>query len=179
MLGTTAFHLGGGGPPEAVLPYNAILVVLMTTIAVFTSLGHILTVRRAVSGHGTRCDGSPLPRTHLTSETWLCRSFPFLHALTRLVPFAVLVVLSGVWVQMSPSAVFTHRPRLVLWTLGLLFAKLVTHLMVAHLCAVEYHPLRRTLMPVFYVAFHTGLLMLLKRKTLGIDEVRGFSRRVA
>lgn len=34
------------------------------------------------------------------------------------------------------------------------------HLMLAHLCGEEYHPFRKTLVPIFYVAAHCGFCML-------------------
>lgn len=32
--------------------------------------------------------------------------------------------------------------------------------MLAHLCGEEYHPFRKTLVPIFYVAAHVGFSML-------------------
>lgn len=32
--------------------------------------------------------------------------------------------------------------------------------MLAHLCGEEYHPFRKTLVPIFYVAAHCGFSML-------------------
>jgi hypothetical protein len=140
--------------------YNTIFVIVMSVSALFTAANHLWTVYRAINTNTS---------THgLHSNTWLRSQFPFVHALTRLLPFASVMFLATVWVCVSPSAIFDRRPRIILWTIGLLFAKLVTHLMLAHLCAVEYHPLRRTLIPLFYFAIHTAITH--KRGGLNVDE---------
>ncbi|TDH68473.1 hypothetical protein CCR75_001427 [Bremia lactucae] len=81
-------------------------------------------------------------------------------AFTRLLPFVVLNTLAGLWALYSPSDIFSTHPRMFLWMLGLLNSKLVLHLMLAHLCGEEYHPFRKTLVPIFYVAGHCAFCML-------------------
>ncbi|CAH0475531.1 unnamed protein product [Peronospora belbahrii] len=81
-------------------------------------------------------------------------------AFTRLLPFVVLNTLAGLWALYSPSDIFSTHPRMFLWMLGLLNSKLVLHLMLAHLCGEEYHPYRKTLVPLFYVAAHCAFCML-------------------
>ncbi|RLN65069.1 hypothetical protein BBP00_00003079 [Phytophthora kernoviae] len=81
-------------------------------------------------------------------------------AFTRLLPFIILNSMAGLWALFSPSDIFSTHPRLFLWMLGLLNSKLVLHLMLAHLCGEEYHPFRKTLVPIFYVAGHCGFCML-------------------
>ncbi|KAI9911261.1 hypothetical protein PsorP6_009449 [Peronosclerospora sorghi] len=81
-------------------------------------------------------------------------------ALTRLLPFVILNALAGLWALYSPSDIFSTHPRLFLWMVGLLNSKLVLHLMLAHLCGEEYHPFRKTLVPIFYVAGHCAFCML-------------------
>ncbi|RLN88002.1 hypothetical protein BBJ28_00003875 [Nothophytophthora sp. Chile5] len=44
-------------------------------------------------------------------------------ALLGLTPFVALIGLSALWVLWSPSDVFTDHPRLLIWTVGLVFAK--------------------------------------------------------
>lgn len=44
-------------------------------------------------------------------------------AILGLTPFVALIGLSGLWVLWSPSDIFTDHPRLIMWTVGLLFAK--------------------------------------------------------
>ncbi|RLN91572.1 hypothetical protein BBJ28_00013050 [Nothophytophthora sp. Chile5] len=48
----------------------------------------------------------------------------------------------------------------VVSTFFTLVVKYVLHLMLAHLCGEEYHPFRKTLVPIFYVAGHCGFCML-------------------
>lgn len=81
-------------------------------------------------------------------------------AFTRLTPFYIVNIMAAAWAVLSPSDIFTAYPRLFLWMLGLLNSKLVLHLMLAHLCGEEYHPFRKTLVPIFYVAAHCGFSML-------------------
>merc|ERR1711920_1121481 len=75
-------------------------------------------------------------------------------AFTRLSPFVILNALALVWVVYSPTDILSRQPRALAWTLGFLNSKLLLHLMLAHLCNEEYHPFRRTLVPIFYVAAH-------------------------
>lgn len=77
-------------------------------------------------------------------------------AITRLFPFILLNGLAFGWALYSPLDIFQRHPRIFLWTLGMLNSKLVLHLMLAHLCGEEYHPFRKTLVPIFYVAAHWG-----------------------
>ncbi|TMW65115.1 hypothetical protein Poli38472_009282 [Pythium oligandrum] len=88
------------------------------------------------------------------------RSDSLIVALTRLTPFFILNSMAAAWALLSPSDIFSTYPRLFLWMLGLLNSKLVLHLMLAHLCGEEYHPFRKTLVPIFYVAAHCGFSML-------------------
>ncbi|CAI5713617.1 unnamed protein product [Hyaloperonospora brassicae] len=81
-------------------------------------------------------------------------------AFTRLLPFITLNALAGLWALFSPSDIFSTHPRTFLWMLGLLNSKLVLHLMLAHLCGEEYHPFRKTLVPIFYVAGHCAFCMM-------------------
>eukprot|EP00658_Telonema_sp_P-2_P020347 TRINITY_DN1804_c0_g2_i1.p1 TRINITY_DN1804_c0_g2~~TRINITY_DN1804_c0_g2_i1.p1 ORF type:complete len:340 (-),score=76.69 TRINITY_DN1804_c0_g2_i1:547-1566(-) len=55
-------------------------------------------------------------------------------ALTRGVPFVMMVITWFLWIVSSPSKVFERHPRVMLWTLGLMSAKLITQLMIAHIC---------------------------------------------
>eukprot|EP00993_Chasmostoma_nieuportense_P000501 NODE_1461_length_1496_cov_69.593134_g1383_i0.p1 GENE.NODE_1461_length_1496_cov_69.593134_g1383_i0~~NODE_1461_length_1496_cov_69.593134_g1383_i0.p1 ORF type:complete len:433 (+),score=120.96 NODE_1461_length_1496_cov_69.593134_g1383_i0:67-1365(+) len=142
--------------------YNTLVMVAMVALALLTTIGNVWKVMWSV-----RADG----HTHgQYADTWLQRHFPFLHALTRLLPMTILAALACVWVAFSPVGIIQQHPRLVCWTIGLLFAKLVTHLMLAHLCAMEYHPLRRTLLPMFFFGGHVALDMAINHKALSIDE---------
>lgn len=47
-------------------------------------------------------------------------------AILGLTPFAALIGLSALWVLWSPSDIFTDHPRLIMWTVGLLFAKVMS-----------------------------------------------------
>ncbi|RLN97147.1 hypothetical protein BBJ28_00007853 [Nothophytophthora sp. Chile5] len=112
----------------------------------------------------------PEPFTHVCLAVCMLSVVNALHAVrlrkdsvlvafTRLVPFLSLNTLAGLWAIFSPADIFSTHPRLFLWMLGLLNSKLL-HLMLAHLCGEEYHPFRKTLVPIFYVAGHCGFCML-------------------
>jgi hypothetical protein len=50
------------------------------------------------------------------------------------------------------SDIMVLWPRTLLWTAGLLFAKMAMHLMLAHLCDEPFNPIRRTFVAVGVVA---------------------------
>jgi len=81
-------------------------------------------------------------------------SSSFLVAFTRGLPFISIVIGMTLWMMHSPSDIFVKHPRLFLWTSGLLLSKLLTGLMVAHLCDEEYHPFTKTIAVVCFVGLH-------------------------
>ncbi|KUF96938.1 Chloroperoxidase [Phytophthora nicotianae] len=74
-------------------------------------------------------------------------------ALVGITPFIALILLSALWVFWSPSDVFTDHPRLLIWTVGLVFAKMVMHMMLSHMCEEPYWLLRKTFMIQLVVSF--------------------------
>jgi ethanolaminephosphotransferase len=134
---------------------NTAFTVFMLAGATATAIGNVLCVFRCV--RGTRPGEAEAHGKYATG--WLLRHFPFIHALTRLLPLAVLTVMANIWVYTSPNAIFRAHPRVACWTFGLLYTKLAVHLMVAHLCETEFHPLRRTLIPFMYCGLHWLLTM--------------------
>ncbi|KAF4320629.1 hypothetical protein BBO99_00004803 [Phytophthora kernoviae] len=74
-------------------------------------------------------------------------------ALLGITPFIALVFLSALWVLWSPSDVFTDHPRLLVWTVGLVFTKMVMHMMLSHMCEEPYWLLRKTFGIQLAVAF--------------------------
>uniref|UniRef100_H3GFE6 CDP-alcohol phosphatidyltransferase n=1 Tax=Phytophthora ramorum TaxID=164328 RepID=H3GFE6_PHYRM len=74
-------------------------------------------------------------------------------ALLGITPFIALVILSALWVLWSPSDVFTDHPRLLIWTVGLVFAKMVMHMMLSHMCEEPYWLLRKTFLVQLVVSF--------------------------
>ncbi|KAG3115312.1 hypothetical protein PI124_g5683 [Phytophthora idaei] len=74
-------------------------------------------------------------------------------ALVGITPFVALIFLSGLWVLWSPSDVFTDHPRLLIWTVGIVFAKMVMHMMLSHMCEEPYWLLRKTFMVQLVVSF--------------------------
>lgn len=78
----------------------------------------------------------------------------FLRALSKTLPFLALSTLTFLWLRLAKKNIMELHPRLVIWTLGLCFAKLVMLLIVAHMCDEEYHPWRRSIIPIFFIAAH-------------------------
>ncbi|TYZ62392.1 hypothetical protein PybrP1_010202 [[Pythium] brassicae (nom. inval.)] len=74
-------------------------------------------------------------------------------AILGLTPFAALIGLSALWVFWSPSDIFTDHPRLIMWTVGLLFAKMVMHMMLSHMTEEPYWLLRKTFVIQLAVSF--------------------------
>lgn len=156
-----AAHLRQHGTIE--IQYNGILALIMVGITLFTLLGNLITVYRAVHKSHEGEHGK-------YTDSWLVRRLPFIHACTRLLPFLCFTALAMMWMAVSPAEILPKHPRLIFWTIGFLFAKMVTHLMIAHLCSVEYHPLRRTLMPFFFFAGHSALSWANKRGEFQVNE---------
>ncbi|QDZ26020.1 CDP-alcohol phosphatidyltransferase [Chloropicon primus] len=93
----------------------------------------------------------------------------FARALSKILPFVALNSLAFLWLSLSKKNIMELHPRLVVWTLGLAFAKLVMLLIVAHMCDEEYHPWRRSIIPIFFMAAHVCYSMLQKNYD-GLDE---------
>lgn len=74
-------------------------------------------------------------------------------ALFGIIPFVALIFLSALWVLWSPSDVFTDHPRLLIWTVGLVFAKMVMHMMLSHMCEEPYWLLRKTFLIQLIASF--------------------------
>ncbi|KAI9923200.1 hypothetical protein PsorP6_002277 [Peronosclerospora sorghi] len=74
-------------------------------------------------------------------------------AMIGIMPFIALILLSALWVFWSPSDVFTDHPRLLIWTVGLLFAKMVMHMMLSHMCEEPYWLLRKTFLIQLVLSF--------------------------
>ena len=86
--------------------------------------------------------------------------------LLTLAPFAVLWATSLLWIHLSPSSVFARHPRVFLLSSGFLFCNLVCKLMLAHITAQPYKPLRLVLIPLLAVV---GLVLLL-RPAAGVED---------
>jgi len=77
-------------------------------------------------------------------------------AVTRALPLFLTLAFSYTWVVHSPSNIMARYPRTLLWVLGLVMAKLVVGIMVAHLCEAEYHPFSKTIAVFLFLAFHAA-----------------------
>jgi ethanolaminephosphotransferase len=97
-------------------------------------------------------------------------------ALLGITPFGALMGLSALWVMSSPSDIFTDHPRLIMWIVGLHFAKvgrplvgqvtqsqahsdaclspqMVMHMMLSHMCEEPFWLLRKTFSVQLAVSF--------------------------
>jgi len=135
---------------------NTIYLICGLALAALTLSSNVINVLSFVRKNQSETKSSQMkepaqPPTNSHSEITMWVAF------TRLLPFVCLYSLASVWIIFSPQDIMKTHPRIVLWTIGLLFSKLVTHLMISHLCNEEYHPFRRTLIPFFFIAAHVGL----------------------
>ena len=159
---------------------NSIVLLSIAVMAIPGIIGNYRNVWRAVNkrdpiankygfGHGTTmlAEGA---------QGWLLRKFPFIHALTRLIPALVVTVFGQIWIYVSPRKIYQLHPRLCIWTLGLLYTKLAIHLMIAHMCNIEYHPFRRTFVPFVYLAAHVSITYCLSRYSL-IEQINADGSR--
>jgi ethanolaminephosphotransferase len=137
--------------------------MLMLATGVITVLGNVYQVFMATQRNVTREHGAKF------GVSWLCRNYPFLHALTRAFPLLGISILANLWFVFSPTHVYRAHPRIFCWTAGLLFTKLSIHLMIAHLCSMEFHPFRRTLVPFFAIGAHWFLSAVVGAKSLRLD----------
>jgi len=132
------------------VPNNSIFVVLLLLGSLVTILGNVGSVYR-----------SPFRKAHM--------KVPFAKALSKILPFLALNLLAFLWLGLSKKNIMVLHPRLVIWTLGLCFAKLVMLLIVAHMCDEEYHPWRRSIIPIFFMAAHVCYSMA-QQNYAGLDE---------
>ncbi|KEG14586.1 aminoalcohol phosphotransferase [Trypanosoma grayi] len=128
--------------------YNTIGILILIVSSAATSVGNMIRVYRAVR--------QPIDKSKYGSG-WLVRNMPFVHALTRLLPLAVITLFATLWFLTSPDNVFRRHPRIFCWTVGLLYTKSAIHLMIAHVCGVEFNPFRRTLWPFLFLSAHMVL----------------------
>lgn len=118
-------ELAWGVPRKVAMIWFYVICVLATVT------GNVVAVVRATHGQHSGRHG----RSRLRD------------AFEAVLPFCLMNVLAVVWLA-SPggNAAFVQRPRLVVWVLGLLFLKLVTHLQLAHICGEPYRAWRKTLL---------------------------------
>jgi len=81
----------------------------------------------------------------------------FLQVVAQTAPYVGLQALAVLWCLHSD--IMLTWPRTLLWTGGLLFAKMAMHLMLAHLCQERFAPLRRTFLAVAAVAACTAMMV--------------------
>eukprot|EP00124_Ichthyophonus_hoferi_P001693 Ihof_evm12s95 gene=Ihof_evmTU12s95 len=119
--------------------YNQLATLFVLSCSLPTCLYNIYNVVNAVHSNAAKECTNPRslsgvvgPNTHLV-------------AFTRIVPALTFMILSMGWISFSPTNMIGRHPRLVLWTLGLILSKLLTGLMLAHICMDDYHPFSKTL----------------------------------
>ena len=155
---------GGDGGSSIEISFGTLFYLFMCLASAMTVFGNIyqvaVAVRRSEAEH----------RHGRYTDRTLVSKLPFLHAITRLIPLTVVTVIANMWLAASPTDIFFQHPRLFSWTVGLLFTKLAVHLMIAHLCSVEFHPFRRTLVPFFYVIGHFLFSIYKNHQIPHIDE---------
>ncbi|AYU75758.1 CDP-alcohol phosphatidyltransferase, putative [Leishmania donovani] len=150
VLQRAVLRLYGSGKPVLSVRYNTLAVALMTVGAAVTSAGNVYQVYRAIRR-------TPAAELEKFGGRRFSIRFPFLHALSRLVPLVVVTFTASAWLLTSNDDIFRRHPRIFCWTVGLLYTKLAIHLMLAHLCSAEFLPFRRTLAPFVLLCVHVWL----------------------
>ncbi|KPA73429.1 putative aminoalcohol phosphotransferase [Leptomonas pyrrhocoris] len=150
----TVLRLYGGSQEGLRIRYNTLGVAFMTVTAAMTCAGNVYQVYRAIR----RASAAEL--AHEPGYGRFHARFPFLHALSKLIPLVVITLMGNVWFLTSQEDVFRRHPRLFCWTVGLLYTKLAIHLMVSHLCGAEFFPFPRTFVPFVLFGGHICLTYL-------------------
>lgn len=138
---------------------NIIVLYSMTAAGLFTLVGNAIAISKCtrnrrmlvLAKHKSGEDDGLSQAERESSRLWV--------ASTRFVPLVLIGILLFVWVCWSPSDLLSRHPRCVLWTFGIAVSKLVTGIMLAHLCDQEYHPLSRTIACVLILLGH-GVLSI-------------------
>ncbi|KNC84066.1 hypothetical protein SARC_03694 [Sphaeroforma arctica JP610] len=129
------------------LQHNELAVLLIVVGAFFTILSNIVNIFNAVTANAEKEGSNPMNLKEPGTQTYIV-------ALTRCLVVALLTLGAWFWLFNSPTDIMGRHPRLVIWTLGLLISKLLTSLMLAHLCEEEYRPWGKTFTAVFAMACH-------------------------
>ncbi|TPP52934.1 CDP-alcohol phosphatidyltransferase family protein [Leishmania donovani] len=137
VLQRAVLRLYGSGKPVLSVRYNTLAVALMTVGAAVTSAGNVYQVYRAIRR-------TPAAELEKFGGRRFSIRFPFLHALSRLVPLVVVTFTASAWLLTSNDDIFRRHPRIFCWTVGLLYTKLAIHLMLAHLCSADWTALPYT-----------------------------------
>eukprot|EP01061_Rhynchopus_euleeides_P000461 TRINITY_DN10322_c0_g2_i2.p1 TRINITY_DN10322_c0_g2~~TRINITY_DN10322_c0_g2_i2.p1 ORF type:complete len:434 (+),score=157.83 TRINITY_DN10322_c0_g2_i2:135-1436(+) len=135
---------------------STILNLVLATLGLITIVTNVFNVSQAVAemknGEGKFTEGQFAAASRKI-------------AVSRGIPFVIMVVFAGLWAQYSPSDVLGRNPRAFLWVLGLAMCKQVMTMMVAHLSDDEYHPFGRTIAGATALGIH----MLLTYIYVGFD----------
>lgn len=154
---------------ESIIPglrNNMIIYYGLNTASVCTSLYNVYTVLHAVRAQAAQQNISPASVSGSVGRN------TFLVAATRTGPLVVMIALALCWLEYSPTNVMLRHHRVVLWTLGLLLAKLLSGLMLAHLCEEEYHPLTKTMAVIAALSVHAVFSALSHDAHFGSIEQR-------
>lgn len=130
------------------LQRNHLAVVVSSVMALATMAYNVgvitLWVQRKRASEQARVgirQSSPRPRL-TAAERYESSLLVFAY---RCLPPAFVLWAFVYWALLSPSEILIRRPRLLLWTIGISNAKLVTGIMLAHVCDEAYHPFSRTI----------------------------------
>jgi len=148
-----SFFLGSEPPLVGrALRWNEFVVLILLLVGVVTILYNLLTMVRAVSRR--KADIGLQNRSMTAAER---ESNSFAVAFSRFIPLIFVIGGFVVWCAYSPSGILRRHPRMLLWTVGIAVCKLVTGIMLAHLCEEEYHPFSRTIACLCSLLLHTLL----------------------
>lgn len=147
---------GGAGAAWGCVRLHTLPLTSMICMALLTWTDNFVNIHNSV----TDKEG---PAHGIYTNSAFAKRYPFLHALNRAFPVVLFEALALVWFVWSPSDIFRRHPRLFVWSLGFMITKMTLHLMVAHMLRLEYHPMRRSVVPFFFLALHTTMLGVVER----------------
>jgi len=125
-------------------PRNHLALALMAAPALVTILYNTLVIIFELSRKREREQARALDSKGVLTAPERYET-SLLVAAYRCVPPAFVFWAFMTWALLSPSDLLGRSPRLMLWTIGISNAKLVTAIMLAHVCDEEYHPFSRTI----------------------------------
>jgi len=107
--------------------------------ALFGFLGSVYTILESIITVSLFYVKKPHSSPSSTPNTWQ-------KAVFDLLPMVTLIVFSALWIRANP-AVFTKHPHQFLLVIGFLFANFVGRVVLAKVCADDFHPIQPLLIP--------------------------------
>jgi len=135
------------------LRVNEVIAFILAVVGVITIAYNIVTMVNAVTRHMATVKSSSKGELHAMTAAEKS-SNSYLVAFSRFIPLIWVIGGFAIWCAYSPTKILDRYPRVLLWTAGMAVCKLVTGIMLAHLCEEEYHPFSRTIALLCLLLLH-------------------------